>query len=175
MKQRIAIDMDEVMAFTVKKIANRYEEVYGYHLTDEDLAGKLVEDAVPSEHKAVVLDWIGEKGFFRDLPVIEDSQRVVYELHNQYEVFVVSAANQFPNSLSEKLEWLKEHFGFISWRNTVFCGYKSIINANYLIDDHPRNLNMFEGTGLLFNAHHNVFEHNFPRMQDWKAVERILL
>ena len=41
MKQRIAIDMDEVMAFTVQKIVDRYEDTFGYHLSDADLAGKI--------------------------------------------------------------------------------------------------------------------------------------
>ncbi len=174
-KQRIAIDMDEVMAFTVQKIVDRYENVFGYHLTEADLAGKLVEDAVPAQHRDLVLDWIGEKGFFIDLPVMEGAQEVVYELNKNYEVFVVSAANSLPNSLSEKLIWLQQHFDFISWRNTVFCGYKSIINADYMIDDHVRNLSMFDGKGLLFAAHHNAFEKDYERVQGWQAVEKILL
>ena len=175
MKRRIAIDMDEVMAFTVQKIVNRYQETFGCQLSSADLAGKLVEDAVPLDRRQTVLDWIAEKGFFRDLPVMEDAQRVVYELHQNYEVFVVSAANQLPNSLSEKLEWLQEHFDFISWRNTVFCGYKSIINADYMIDDHARNINIFQGKGLLFSAHHNVYENGFHRVNDWKEVEKTFL
>ena len=48
-KQRIAIDMDEVMAFTVNKIVKRYEETFNYTLTEKELNGKLVEDAVPTE------------------------------------------------------------------------------------------------------------------------------
>jgi 5'-nucleotidase len=178
-KQRIAIDMDEVMAFTVNKIVKRYEETFNYHLTEKELNGKLVEDAVPTEHRQLVLDWIYEPGFYRDLPVMDEAQRVVYELNKNYEVFVVSAANYIPSSVPEKIEWLGRHFDFIDVRNTVFCGFKSIINADYMIDDHIKNLNVFDGTGILFNAHHNVFdkeiEYGFTRAYSWKQVESFLL
>ena len=175
MKQRIAIDMDDVMAFTVQKIANRYESEFGYHLTENDLAGKLVEDAVPTEHRQLVLDWIHEPGFYRDLPLMEDAQKVVYDLNKNYDVFVVSAANLIPSSVPEKLEWLGKNFGFIDVRHTVFCGFKSIIKADYMIDDHIRNLSVFDGKGILFNAHHNVFDKGFTRAKGWKEVEGILL
>ena len=178
-KQRIAIDMDEVMAFTVNKIVKRYESAFGYHLSEQDLLGKLVEDAVPAEHRQLVLDWIHEPGFYRDLPVMEEAQRVVYELNKNYEVFVVSAANYIPSSVPEKIDWLGRHFDFIDVRNTVFCGFKSIINADFMIDDHVKNLNVFDGKGILFHAHHNVFdkesEMGFTRAHDWKHVEAFLL
>jgi 5'-nucleotidase len=178
-KQRIAIDMDEVMAFTVQKIVNRYEDEFGYRLTDADLAGKLVEDAVPSQHRQTILNWIFMPGFYRDLPVMDHAQRVVYELNQHYEVFVVSAANLIPSSVPEKIEWLQKHFGFIDVRHTVFCGYKSIINADWMIDDHVKNLSMFAGRGILFDAHHNVFDDahqlGFVRAQDWDTVEKVLL
>ena len=175
MKQRIAIDMDDVMAFTVQKIVNRYHETFGILLTDAQLAATLVEDAVLPEHRQLVLDWIHTPGFYLDLPVMDDAQRVVYELNKEYEVFVVSAANLIPHSPGEKLQWLAKHFEFISWRNTVFCGHKSVILADYMIDDHPNNLSMFAGDGLLFNSHHNVNDNQFRRVENWKAVEKTLL
>ena len=175
MKKRIAIDMDDVLAFTAKKIVDRYENEFGVKITDADLAGKLVEDAVPSVHRQLVLDWIHTPGFYLDLPVMADAQEVVYALHKEYDVFIASAANAIPSSVPEKLTWLQKHFDFISWQNTVFCGYKSIINADYMIDDHVRNLSVFSGEGILFDAHHNVFEAGFTRARGWKEVEGILL
>ena len=113
------------MAFTVQKIANRYESEFGYHLTENDLAGKLVEDAVPTEHRQLVLDWIHEPGFYRDLPLMEDAQKVVYDLNKNYDVFVVSAANLIPSSVPEKLEWLGKNFGFIDVGTPFFAGSKA--------------------------------------------------
>jgi 5'-nucleotidase len=178
-KQRLAIDMDEVMAFTVKKITDRYANDFGIELSETDLAGKLVEDAVAPQHRQQILDWIHTPGFYRDLTVMEQAQRVVYELNKNYEVFIVSAANLIPSSVPEKIEWLARHFDFIDVRNTVFCGHKSIINADFMIDDHVKNLASFDGKGILFDAHHNVFQEvnelGFKRAHGWKEVENILL
>lgn len=70
-----------------------------------------------------------EKGFFKDLPVIEDSKEIIEALNSRYEVFVVSAAMEFKHSLYDKFEWLDEHFPFISWKRRVFVVIKPLLKA----------------------------------------------
>lgn len=103
------------------------------------------------------------------------SQEVVRKLCEKYEVFIVSAAIEFPNSLSEKIEWLAEHFSFINWKFIVFCGHKYMIQADYLIDDHEKNLKDFTGTPLLFSAFHNKKLEEYTRLNDWSEVAKLLL
>jgi 5'(3')-deoxyribonucleotidase len=43
-------------------------------------------------------------------------------LNNKYELYIVSAGMEFPNSLREKYDWLAEAFPFISWEQIVLCG-----------------------------------------------------
>ena len=57
-------------------------------------------------------------GFFRNLPVMPDSIEVLGELNKVYEVFIVSAATEFPNSLKDKLDWLLQHFPFFTLAST---------------------------------------------------------
>jgi len=57
----------------------------------------------------------------------------------------------------------------------VFCGDKSIINADYLVDDTPRNLSRFNGEGILFSAHHNVYETRFRRVDSWGEIGELFL
>ena len=57
----------------------------------------------------------------------------------------------------------------------MFCGDKSILRAEYLIDDMPRYLRAFDGQGILFSAPHNVGETGFPRVENWLEVEEYLL
>ena len=75
-----------------------------------------------------------------------------------------------PNSLGPKYRWLQRHFPFIPATHYVFCGDKSILRADYLIDDQPRNLELFAGTGLLFTAPHNLTAMGFIRVDSWKQV-----
>ncbi|MGF6926883.1 5'(3')-deoxyribonucleotidase [Chitinophaga sp. W2I13] len=77
---------------------------------------------------------------------------------------------EFPLSLAEKHAWLSEHFPFISWKNIVFCGSKTIVEADYMIDDHDKNLSAFKGTPLLFTAPHNLPLTDYKRVNNWEEV-----
>lgn len=118
---------------------------------------------------------ICEDGFFRDMPVIPDSQRVVEALHNRYEIFITSAAMDWPGSFNAKYHWLQENFPFISPKNVVFCGNKSIVYADYLIDDTPRHFLTFQGEGILFSAPHNLDTEGYRRVNSWLDVETLFL
>ena len=93
----------------------------------------------------------------------------------RYELFVATAAMEFPNSFLDKYKWLQHHLPFISWRNYVFCGDKSILNAEYLIDDNSYNFEGFRGEGILFSAPHNAYESRYRRVASWQEVARIFL
>ncbi len=62
---------------------------------------------------------------------------------------------EVPRSFNAKYAWLQRHFPFLTPSHYVFCGTKSILRADYLIDDNPRQLRAFSGQGLLFTATHN--------------------
>jgi 5'(3')-deoxyribonucleotidase len=165
--------MDGVLANNKLHYLNYYFEESGVRLDEENIFGLNENDCLPD--KTAVSRYIHTPGFFRTLPVSTDAQDVVRELQKKYDVFVVSAAMEFPHSLLEKRDWLDEHFPFITWKNIVFCGDKSIINTNFLIDDHVKNLMTFSEKGLLFDAFHNVHESQFERLKHWKDVYRYFL
>ncbi|MCL4160514.1 UNVERIFIED_CONTAM: hypothetical protein GTU68_047189 [Idotea baltica] len=159
--------MDEVIADIQPKFIQLYEREFGKRLTKEDLYGKKV---YYFEGARYIREFLFEKGFFRDLPVIADSQEVVQELIQHYDVFITTAAMEFRNCFEDKYDWMHEFFPFINWKNIVFCGDKSIIRADYMIDDHASNLRSFQGKGLLFTASHNVDETEFTRLNNWLEV-----
>lgn len=167
MKKRILIDMDEVMADVIPKFEMIYEREMGAKITKEEYRGKKVYDMEGAKR---LRDVLHEKGFFADLPVMPGSQDVIRELMEDYEVFIVTSAMEFKNSFVDKYDWLQKHFPFIHWRNFVFCGQKGMIQADYMIDDHVRNIEGFEGHGLLFTASHNVFEKRFTRVNNWEDI-----
>jgi 5'-nucleotidase len=170
-KKRIAIDMDDVMAAAGKKILATYNGIIGTNHKDEDFAGKGYYDVLKEEHYHVVREEIFKPNFFRNMEVMPDAVEVIKKLHERFDIFIVSAAIEFPNSLKEKVEWLEEHFPFISWRNIVLCGDKSIISADYLIDDHEKNLKTFKGKTLMFDAIHNQKVEGYQRFKSWREIE----
>jgi 5'(3')-deoxyribonucleotidase len=101
---------------------------------------------------------------------MQGAQEAVQALARQFKVYIVSAAMEFPQSLPEKYEWLREHFPFISWNQIIFCGDKQVIGTDYMIDDHVKNLDTFRGKGLLYTACHNVNIDRHTRLNNWTEV-----
>ncbi|MES2417602.1 MAG: 5'(3')-deoxyribonucleotidase [Bacteroidota bacterium] len=166
---RIAIDMDEVLADPLHKFIQLYHRDYGIPLTLKLDAGNEIYHHVPAEINHKWFDYINEKGFFRDLPVIEGSVTALQKLQEKHEIYIVSAAMEFRNSLEDKLDWLGEHFPFISWKNIIFCGDK-IVNTDVMIDDRAKNFIGFEGRALLFTSPHNLLLSQYERVDNWQQV-----
>ncbi len=167
--KRIAIDMDEVIADFLPKHLSIFNKKCDENVSPSDLLGKKLRDIRPNlVHE--ILEIIREPGFFRDLKPIPDSQKVIEELSRSYEIFITTAAMEFPTSFTAKYEWLKEYFGFIDEMNFVFCGDKSIINADFLIDDNVRHFENFRGKGIIFTAPHNIHEKSYDRINSWKEA-----
>lgn len=173
-KPRIAVDMDEVIADPISKFISLYNRDYGVPLDLKVSPGNEVYHHVPEHAKKKLYEYINEKGFFRDLAVLPDSIEVLKKLQEKYEIFIVSAAMEFPNSLLDKYEWLAEHFPFIGWQNIIFCGYK-IVNVDILIDDRIKNFKDFSGRKLLFSSPHNLLINEYERVNNWKEVAQKLL
>ncbi len=125
--KRIAIDMDGVLADVYSQFIKMHAEEFGEKLVLADLDGKTESEAFPR-----LLKHVNSKGFFRYAPLIKGCQESIKRLNEKYKVFIVSAAMEFPGSLTEKQLWLNEHFPFITWQQMVFCGSKEIINLLFL-------------------------------------------
>ncbi|MEK6397302.1 MAG: 5'-3'-deoxyribonucleotidase, partial [Terriglobus sp.] len=142
---RIAVDMDEVMADTVAEHLRRYNQDFNADLSKDDMDGKWLWQCVPDAHHPALQGYLDEPDFFRNLPIMPDAQRVLERLNRDHEVYIASAAMEVPNSFAAKFAWMEQHFPFIRPSHIVFCGDKSILAADYLIDDNPRQLRAFGG------------------------------
>ena len=173
-KPRIAVDMDEVLADPIAKFIKLYNRDYDVPLDLKITAGNELRLHVPEHAQFKIREYINEKGFFRDLNVIPDAVEVMKELHTKYDVYIASAAMEFPNSLQDKYDWLAEHFPFIGWQNIIFCGHK-IVDVDILIDDRIKNFVNFNGRKLLFTSPHNMLITEYERVNTWKEVAEKLL
>jgi 5'(3')-deoxyribonucleotidase len=171
--KRLIVDMDDVLADATGQFINFYEKEYGVRVSRESLNHKEEMERFPDHHDEVY-QFTFRKNFFRGMEVKENSQEVVKHLNKEYELFIVSSAMEFPNSLNEKLDWLGEHFPFLHWKQFVFCGSKTIVYGDYMIDDLPHNLEKFNGEKLIFTAPHNLQHNHFTRVNNWIEVGELL-
>jgi 5'-nucleotidase len=168
--QRICVDMDEVMADTLAEYLHRYNQAFDEDVTPEDLAGKGIWELAPPDRQQQLRDFLDAEDFFENLAVMPGSQDVLRQLSSRFEIFIATQAMAIPNSLGPKYRWLQRHFSFIPFAHYVFCGDKSILRADYLIDDLPKNLLRFQGQGLLYTAPHNITATDFLRVDNWEEV-----
>ncbi len=172
---RIAVDQDQVLADLLGEWIKRYNIDYNDTLTPEDIKCWNLCKYVKSDCGRDIYNYLKDEDLYRNLEIIEDSQEVLYEISKKYEIFIVTAAMEMPSSFKGKYEWLRKHFDFIPSKNIVFCGDKSIVNADYLIDDAVHNLETFKGEGLLFSAPHNLNENRFRRVNGWREIRELFL
>ncbi|MBI3718369.1 MAG: 5'(3')-deoxyribonucleotidase [Sphingobacteriales bacterium] len=166
-KKRLIVDMDGVLADVYQQFFKMDEEEFGVRKSLGEVNGKIEREAFKNERA-----YVFRKGFFREAPVMEDSIESVKLLNDKYDLFIVSAAMEFPHSLPEKLEWLKEYFPFLTWQQFVFCGSKTVIQGDIMIDDHYKNLDHFPGRTILFTQPHNYGhdDKQHERVFSWKEV-----
>jgi 5'(3')-deoxyribonucleotidase len=162
--------MDEVMADTLSEHLRRYNQEFDESITPADLTGKGLWEVTPLDRQQQLRAFLDAEDFFEDLPLMPGAQEVLKSLAACFEIFIATQAMTVPNSLGPKYRWLQRHFPFIPPTNYVFCGNKSILRADYLIDDLPRNLQRFEGHGLLYTAPHNKGVTSFTRVDNWQQV-----
>lgn len=172
MKKRLIIDMDGVLADVYQQFIAMEEKESGIVIDPASLIGKAEYEVFKNGRKHV-----NSKGFFRDAPLMDGAVDAIKTLNEKYDVFIVSAAMEFPASLPEKLAWLTEHFPFIAWQQIVFCGSKAIVQGDIMIDDHFKNLDNFKGQTILFTQPHNdgPDTRGHHRVGSWQEVLQLLV
>ena len=170
-KQTIAIDMDDVMTDAVGQFIKYYQNEFGEDISEVlRKPGNKIKEVIPADKLDTVMGFPHRKEFFKDMVIKENCREVIEQLHQKYDVYVVTAAMEFELCLTDKLNWLKDNLPFITWHNIVFCGDKSIIGTDYLIDDLERNLKSFKGTPIVFTAPHNADLTEYTRVNSWQEV-----
>ena len=167
--KRLIVDMDDVIADATGQFIDWYEREFGVRVDRAVLNGREEGEGFPANHE-ILRKFPYQKNFFRSMTMNEGSREVLEQLNQKYELFIVSAAMEFPQSLNEKLEWLGQHFPFLTWKQIVFCGSKAVVYGDYMIDDLPRNLERFNGEKYIFSAPHNVHIKGFNRLNNWREV-----
>ena len=165
--------MDEVMADALGEHLLRYNRDHEEKITRADLEGKWLWEVVSADRHPTLEGYLRSEDFFEHLEVMPESQRVLKRLQQDYDVFIATAAMEVPTSFHQKFRWLGRHFPFVPASHIVYCGDKSILHADYLIDDNPRQLRRFQGEGILYTSPHNLRVKGFKRVKDWLEVEKL--
>ena len=182
--------MDEVIADALAEHLHRYNRDFGTTHTPADLYGRNLWDLIPEDHHDAIAGYMLSDDFFAVLDVMPGAQQALARLQSRYDVFIATAAMEVPTSFTAKFRWLARHFPFIPPSHIVFCGDKSILRADFLIDDNPRQLHRFEARntqpvpseanpfhpqGILYTAPANIHVVGYRRVNTWHDIETLFL
>lgn len=173
--KRVIIDMDNVMAEVNPQYKAFMKSQKNIDLDLKELAEK--QEAGTVENYDVLHSFLTLPHFFGGMPIMANAQEVIREVNEKYEVFIVSAAMEYPNSLIEKLDWLAKNFPFIQTKQICFTGSKKFVCGDYMIDDKISNLKHFPGVKLLFDHPNNrkIIDPLYHRVRGWNEVAKVLL
>lgn len=146
----VYIDMDGVIA--------------DYHTAYHEMFGVLPDNNEDIPHVP--------EGFYRHLPVIDGAIESVIELMNHADVYFLSSPSwNCVSSYSDKVLWLKDHFGKLAKDKLILSHNKSLVIGSVLIDDRQvHGVTAFDGFHIHFGS--DMFPNwgevlNFFARHDW--------
>ena len=153
MKKRLFFDMDNV-------------------LVDFQSGLSKVDEAVKAQYRAKTP---GEKdrldeipGLFSLMEPMDGAVDAVHKLAEVYDVFILSTAPWGnPLAWTEKVLWLKNHFGDLFKKKVILTHHKDFVQGDILIDDSDKNgACNFQGEWIRYGK---------GQFKDWNAILDYLL
>ncbi|MDM1407833.1 hypothetical protein [Myroides sp. DF42-4-2] len=174
LKPILAVDMDEVLVDSITLLVEQYNKAYSTNLSKQDLFGKTIYECLPSSHIPFIKEQQNSVDFYQEVAVMEGAQEGIAILSEKYDIYVVSAALEFPLSLASRCTFIAKNFPELTWKKLIFCANKPIIKADIILDDMTENLVGFGANGYLFTAYHNAMLKYPNRLNSWEeVVERL--
>ena len=138
---RILVDMDGVITDFDTEFLQRWRDRHPekFYVPVEKRTTFYVKDEYPEELKPLVAEILLESSFFRDMRPVLGAREALEEMQGAgFEVFICSSPlSTYRNCVSEKYEWVEKYLG-PSWvRQVILTKDKTIIKADFLIDDRP--------------------------------------
>ena len=155
---KICIDMDGVLCDFVESANKRAKEIWGIEINKSDVEScsfaRAVQNIGVKLTRADIYKEIMAPGLFSKLEPLPGAIEAVKQLiKDGHEITILTKAlviardshgRRIVNDhvLSEKLDWLAEHFGDIRYSVIMTSSMKDkhLVNAHVLVDDDPRAL-----------------------------------
>ena len=138
---KILVDMDGVIADFESGFISHWKRLYPKKefIRIQDRITHKIVDQYPASLKGTIEKIYQRPGFFKSLPPIPDGINSLQKmLEEGYDVFICSSPlDNFKNCVLEKYEWVEEKLGFDWTQRLILTKDKTLIRADFLIDDSP--------------------------------------
>ena len=166
----VAIDLDTTLNTLNDDWIKLYNEDFNDNLTSQDFTDWDMTKFVKPECGKLIYDYLKIPGFFRNLGVQQNAQQVTEWMAKEFDLYIATA--YVPEACLDKCKWVDEHFPHIGSSKVIFINDKNKLNADYLIDDGPHNIEAFKGIGMIFDQPYNRHIEGKLRVYDWLEIGR---
>ncbi len=167
----IAVDVDSVVAELGPAWLGRYNKDYNDTLTSKDILSWDTHLYVKPECGLKIYEYLKDPTLYDDVKPIPYALECVKYLSQQYRIIYVTTSPI--ESFGAKYKWLKRYKFISDLSDYVECKDKSLIKADYLIDDNFNNVKQFGGVGYLFTQPWNIKFYWPFRINDWLECKNI--
>lgn len=170
MKRRVLIDMDDVLADLRTPWIQAISDEHQVKIDPSQVKSWEIHKEL--QLPETIYRIIERPGFFENLPVMSNAVEVMKVLWEQYDCYIVSASSYSHDIVPQKWRWLQKHFPFIQKEKVIFAKDKSVIKADFMIDDGPHNLRAFDGWRICYDSPYNRVL-DFPidvRVSNWYEI-----
>ena len=175
----VAVDVDEVVANLLGEWLRRYNREYGDCLVPEDIRGWDFRAQLKGHARmAGIHGFLYDKDLYEHvLPMPGAKEAIGLLRHTGARVVFVTSCVE--GTADAKLSWLRR-WGFLDYtaapdHNFIAAADKSLVRADYLLDDRIENAEGFAGQGILIDHPHNrEYRGPCPRMTLYGAVSLIM-
>jgi len=175
---RVLIDMDGVLAdFETGFLLywkQRHPDKPYIPLDQRDTF--FIVDQYAAEYRELIWQIFLAPGFFKSLPEIFGAHEALNDMSTAgIELFIcTSSFAGYQNCVLEKYEWVDEHLGMEWVKRMIITPDKTIVDADYLIDDMPeiRGLAVPRWQHIVYTHAKNRMENTKKRLtwETWKEV-----
>jgi len=165
----IAVDVDDVTFDLVGALIKRYNAEYNDKLKKEDITSWYLAQFVKEECGEKIYEYFQDPSIYNDIEIIENAWAGVkaLEMLGNRVVFATHSSIGASGAKYEKLLRL----GFLDRQEDyIEAKDKSLIRADYLIDDKPTNVENFKGVGIAFSQPWNKNLNFKVRVDNWENI-----
>jgi 5'-nucleotidase len=175
---RILVDMDDVLANFEEGFLSRWRKKHPkleFIPLDERNTGYIL-DQYPKIYHQLIKETIRAPGFIKNLKPIDGAINALCEMDDlEYEVFICTTSMiNYDICIPEKMEWVNTYLGKEWLEKLIILRDKTLVSANYLIDDNPKIMGRKEPEWehVLYTQPYNMDVRDKKRLtwNDWKEV-----
>lgn len=172
----VAIDVDGTIADLLPEWLGRYNASYDDNLTEDKIIRWGIHEFVKPECGDNIYEWLKDPALYDNVQpypgAIEGIKKIKFAGHRV--IYPTVTPIETPGV---KYEWLKRYGLIDNMRDYIEVTDKSLIAANFLVDDRPENLDFFKGIKILvlrpWNMHRQ--DDSYYSAPDWQTIVDLCL